>query len=223
MKQKLLVVLSGGMDSTTALAWAINDPSYEVIGCVHFQYGSKHNKIEIVAAHNIADYYKIPITVINLEFINEYFKSDLLKSGGEIPEGHYADESMKKTVVPFRNGIMLSIAAGLTESKGAKGVVLGNHFGDHAIYPDCRVEFIAPMAHAIANGTYERIQLISPFKDIDKTEIARIGAGLKVPFELTWTCYKGEDKHCGKCGSCTERKEAFNLAGVVDPTIYAEV
>ena len=136
------------------------------------------------------------------------------------PEGHYADPTMKKTVVPFRNGIMLSIAAGYAESLGASQVILGNHFGDHAIYPDCRKDFITPMAEAIKHGTYGEIALLSPFCEVDKTEIAKIGASLGVPFELTWSCYKGGDKHCGKCGTCVERIEAFRLAGVIDLTAY---
>ena len=150
----------------------------------------------------------------------ENFKSDLLKTGGDIPEGHYADPSMKKTVVPFRNGIMLSIAAGYAESLDADAIVLGNHFGDHAVYPDCRVDFINPMKEAIEKGTYKGIKLLSPFDTIDKTEIARIGHALNFPFELTYSCYNGEDKHCGKCGTCFERKEAFQLAGIKDPTEY---
>ena len=136
------------------------------------------------------------------------------------PEGHYADPSMSKTVVPFRNGIMLSIAAGYAESLEAEAVILGNHFGDHAIYPDCRVSFIEPMKEAIKQGTYAKIELLSPFASIDKTEIVRIGTKLGVPYELTYSCYKGTEHHCGKCGTCYERKEAFSLANVSDPTIY---
>jgi 7-cyano-7-deazaguanine synthase len=216
---KVLVVLSGGMDSTTALAWAREN--HDVVAAVNFDYGSKHNDAEARAIHKLCKYYgDLNVYFFNLGFMATSFKSDLLKSGGEIPEGHYADESMKRTVVPFRNGIMLSIAAGLAESIGADAVVLGNHFGDHAIYPDCRKDFIKPMAEAIFKGTYKQIGLLSPFCDVDKTEIARIGSKLGVPFELTWTCYKGQKKHCGKCGSCQERKEAFQLSGVPDPTDY---
>jgi 7-cyano-7-deazaguanine synthase len=127
---------------------------------------------------------------------------------------------MKKTVVPFRNGIMLSIAAGLAESIGADMIALGNHAGDHTIYPDCRDSFIGPMKEAIFNGTWAQIELYSPFLKIDKTAIAKIGHLLKVPFEHTYTCYKGGLKHCGKCGSCTERKESFSLGGVQDLTEY---
>jgi 7-cyano-7-deazaguanine synthase len=217
---KAIVVLSGGMDSSTALAWAKAN-GHSVVGAIHFQYGSKHNAKELVAASAIAQHYGAPLTAVDLSFMGNLFKSDLLKSGGPVPEGHYADESMKKTVVPFRNGIMLSVAAGFAESVGAEAVILGNHFGDHAIYPDCRAEFIHHMRRAVYSGTYANIEILSPFCSIDKTAIAGIGADLGVPFELTWTCYKGGDEHCGKCGSCVERREAFQLAGVPDPTVYA--
>lgn len=208
------------MDSTTALAWAKSRPEFEVVGAVNFQYGSKHNGKEFRAAQNVADHYGVQLTYINLPFVADLFKSDLLTSGGDIPDGHYADESMKRTVVPFRNGIMLSIAAGLAESMNAEAVVLGNHFGDHAIYPDCRKDFIEPMKLAIENGTYMQVKLVSPFCTIDKTQVCRLGAHLEVPFALTYSCYKGGDKHCGTCGTCTERKEAFKDSGTPDPTEY---
>jgi 7-cyano-7-deazaguanine synthase len=217
---KALIVLSGGMDSATALAWAINNPDTQVIGALSFWYGSKHNDREWEAAQLVASHYNVPIKRVRLDFIAESFKSDLLLSGDQIPEGHYADPSMKKTVVPFRNGIMLSIAAGYAESVNADAIVLGNHFGDHAIYPDCRVNFIGPMSDAIKQGTYAGIELISPFSRVDKTEIAYLGSVLGVPYALTYSCYKGGVKHCGKCGTCVERKEAFEKSGVSDPTEY---
>jgi 7-cyano-7-deazaguanine synthase len=217
---KAVIVLSGGMDSTTALAWAKNDPRVEVAGVLHFQYGSKHNRQELMAVEKIAEHYAVKLEVVHLADVARLFKSDLLNTGEAVPEGHYADESMKKTVVPFRNGIMLAIAAGYAESIGADMVVLGSHQGDHAIYPDCRVEFIGAMSHAIGLGTYAEIKTATPFQFADKTEIARTGHKLAVPFELTYTCYKGGEKHCGKCGSCTERREAFQLANVPDPTVY---
>lgn len=216
---KVIVILSGGMDSSTALAWALNE-GHQVIGCLSFEYGSKHNDREWESAQKVAAHYNVPIKRASLNFVAESFKSDLLKSGGDIPEGHYADPTMSKTVVPFRNGIMLSIAAGYAESLEAEAVILGNHFGDHAIYPDCRVSFIEPMKEAIKQGTYAKIELLSPFMNIDKTEIVKIGERLNVPYELTYSCYKGEDRHCGKCGTCYERREAFNYAGVEDLTIY---
>ena len=218
---KTLAVLSGGMDSSTALGWAKAQSHLEVIGAVSFWYGSKHNDREWESAQKIAKFYEIPIKRVRLDFVAENFASDLLKTGGDVPEGHYADPSMKRTVVPFRNGIMLAISAGYAESIGASSIILGNHFGDHAIYPDCRKSFIDPMSKAIEEGTYARIKLLSPFCEVDKTEIVRVAAKLKVPLELTYSCYKGQDQHCGKCGTCFERREAFNQAGVVDPTEYA--
>ena len=128
---------------------------------------------------------------------------------------------MKSTVVPFRNGIMLSIAAGFAESRGAEAVVIAAHSGDHAIYPDCRESFMEPMARAIREGTYAQIELLRPFIAVDKTGIVRRGVELGVDFSHTWSCYKGSEIHCGTCGTCVERREAFLLAGVADPTIYA--
>lgn len=217
---KVIVVLSGGMDSTAALGWAKQVGGHEVVGCLSFWYGSKHNDREWESAQNVADHYDVRIQRARLDFVADTFKSDLLKTGGDVPEGHYADPSMKRTVVPFRNGIMLSIAAGYAESVGAEGIVLGNHFGDHAVYPDCRQEFIEPMAKAIEAGTYAKIQVLSPFVKATKTDIAKHGSMWGVPFGLTWSCYKGGRAHCGKCGTCVERIEAFKDAGIKDPTEY---
>jgi 7-cyano-7-deazaguanine synthase len=154
--------------------------------------------------------------------MNELFKSDLLKSGSDIPDGHYAEENMKQTVVPFRNGIMLAIATGYAESIGANGLVIAAHSGDHAIYPDCREPFMLGMAQAMKAGTYAQIELLRPFINEDKASIARRGAELCVDFAKTWSCYKGGDIHCGVCGTCVERREAFMLAGVSDPTVYEQ-
>lgn len=220
---KALVVLSGGMDSAVVLAYVVKIFGPQNIEAITFNYGSKHNEKENKAAVALAQFYKISNHVlVNLPFINELFKSDLLKSGGEIPEGHYEDPSMKRTVVPFRNGIMLAIAAGYAESINAGSLFIGNHAGDHAIYPDCRDQFIIPMKLAIEEGTYARVSLVSPFCDSTKADIARLGHCLGVPFELTYSCYKGEDKHCGKCGTCYERGEAFKISGVSDPTEYID-
>jgi 7-cyano-7-deazaguanine synthase len=218
---KTLIVLSGGMDSTVALAQCLETNNKDNIESITFNYGSKHNERENIAAKKISDFYGIKNKLVYLPFINELFKSDLLLSGGNIPEGHYADPSMKKTVVPFRNGIMLAITAGYAESINANKIILGNHVGDHSIYPDCTKEFTDPMAEAIKNGTYTKVELINPFGKINKTDICRIGYKLNVPFELTWSCYVGGEKHCGKCGTCYERKEAFNDSGVNDVTEYS--
>ena len=217
---KTLVLLSGGMDSVTALYWAARE--HEVAGCVSFDYGSKHNHKEIPMAAWHATQLGVKHDVITLDFVNRLFVSDLLQSGGDIPEGHYEADNMMSTVVPFRNGIMLSIACGLAESRGANALVIAAHSGDHAIYPDCREPFMRSMAHAMKHGTYAHVELLRPFIDCDKTEIVRRGATLGVDFAHTWSCYKGGDIHCGKCGTCVERREAFIEAGVSDPTIYED-
>jgi 7-cyano-7-deazaguanine synthase len=216
--RRTLVLLSGGMDSVTALYWAASQ--HQVIGCVSFDYGSKHNAKEIPMAAWHAKNLGVPHEVITLDFVNRLFSSDLLQSGSEIPEGHYAEESMKRTVVPFRNGIMLSIACGLAESREAEALVIAAHSGDHAIYPDCREPFMQAMADAMKHGTYVGIELLRPFIDCDKTEIVRRGTALGVDYAHTWSCYKGGEVHCGVCGTCVERREAFLLAGVADPTVY---
>lgn len=215
---KVCVLLSGGMDSVAALYVALRD--HDVTACLSFDYGAKHNAREIPFASLHANRHGIDHHVIPLDFIHQKFKSDLLLSGGEIPDGHYAEETMKQTVVPFRNGIMLSIAAGFAESVGAEGLVIAAHSGDHAIYPDCREPFMQAMAAAMGEGTYAKIQLLRPFIAMDKAGIAQCGAGLGVNFSETWSCYKGGEVHCGTCGTCVERREAFLLAGVPDPTLY---
>lgn len=217
---KVLVLLSGGMDSVTALSWA--QVHHEVVGAVSFDYGSKHNHREIaLAAWHCDRLGGLWHDVVPLPFINQMFASDLLKSGGEIPDGHYAEANMVRTVVPFRNGIMLAIACGLAESRGAEGLVIASHAGDHAIYPDCREPFMEGMAMAMREGTYARIELLRPFIDIDKAGIAKLGDSLGVDYGMTWSCYKGGAIHCGTCGTCVERREAFVLAGLPDPTDYA--
>jgi 7-cyano-7-deazaguanine synthase len=217
---KKLVILSGGMDSTVLLASVVKKYGNKNIQTITFNYGSKHNKQENKAAKKISNYYKVKNKLVKLDFIAKEFKSDLLKSGGRIPDGHYASPSMKRTVVPFRNGIMLSIAAGYAESIGAKTIYLGNHAGDHAIYPDCRLNFIKDINNAIINGTYTKIKLKAIFNKKTKTNICKIGHKLKAPLYLTYSCYKGGRKHCGKCGTCFERKEAFRDSKVIDKTKY---
>lgn len=216
---KVVVLLSGGMDSVTALHAALRD--HEVVAGLSFDYGAKHHARELPLAAWHCERQEVPHLIAPLGFVAGEFSSDLLVRGGGIPDGHYEEESMKSTVVPFRNGIMLSIAAGFAESRGAGGVVIAAHSGDHAIYPDCREEFLEPMARAIRAGTYAGIELLRPFVAMDKAAIARLGAGLGVDFSRTWSCYKGGELHCGTCGTCVERREAFQLAGLPDPTLYA--
>lgn len=212
---KLVLILSGGMDSTVLLA-KLKKEGRDIL-TLTFNYGSKHNHRENIAAAAIAKYYGVENRLIKMAFVNELFKSALLQSGGAVPEGHYEDASMKQTVVPFRNGIMLSIAAGFAESIEADAVYYGAHAGDHAIYPDCRSAFVSAMAEAMRLGTYANIALESPFAKMSKRDIGLLGKELGVPFEMTWTCYVGGEKHCGRCGACTERREA--LAGF-DLTVY---
>lgn len=218
---KTLVVLSGGMDSTTLLYKLIAESViYEVTHCVNFNYGSKHNAKEREKARITCQKLGLKLIEIDMDFINQHFKSDLLQSGGEVPEGHYADENMKKTVVPFRNGIMLSIAAGLAESLGMDAVALGNHSGDHAIYFDCRPEFTNAMKEAICKGTLNQIKLVTPFVGIDKAEIVKIGLNIGVLFQDTYSCYVGGEKACGLCGTCMERILSFYANKLIDPIEY---
>ncbi|RYD23875.1 MAG: 7-cyano-7-deazaguanine synthase QueC [Verrucomicrobiaceae bacterium] len=217
---KTCVLLSGGMDSVAAFYEVLG--THEVVACLSFDYGSKHNAKEIPFARLHAERHGVPHHVIPLDFMNTLFKSDLLKSGGDIPDGHYAEETMKQTVVPFRNGIMLAIAAGYAESVEAEGLVIAAHSGDHAIYPDCREPFMHAMGTAMEEGTYAKIKLLRPFIDTDKTGIARRGVELGIDFSETWSCYKGGEFHCGVCGTCVERREAFLLAGLPDPTTYEQ-
>ena len=196
MKDSVIVV-SGGMDSITLLY----DKKEEIALAVTFDYGSKHNAREIAWAKVHCGRLGIRHIVIKLDFMQKYFTSSLLEGGDEIPEGHYADENMKSTVVPFRNGIMLSVAAGIAESNGLKKILIANHGGDHTIYPDCRPEFIGAMDRAIANGTYEDVRIDAPYTNITKADIAKIGKRLGIDYSETWSCYKGGERHCGKCGT----------------------
>jgi 7-cyano-7-deazaguanine synthase len=215
MKDSVIIV-SGGMDSITLLY----DKKEEIALAVTFDYGSNHNAKEITWAKVHCERLKIKHIVIKLDFMHKYFTSSLLEGADAIPEGHYADENMKSTVVPFRNGIMLSIAAGIAESNGLKKVLIANHGGDHTIYPDCRPAFIKAMNEATENGTYVNVSICAPYTNITKADIARIGKRLGIDYSETWSCYKGGEKHCGKCGTCIERKEALALAGIEDKTEY---
>lgn len=211
-----IIVLSGGMDSVTLL----HDYKDRIALAVTFDYGSNHNSRETECAGINCKMLGIEHIVIPLEFIHHYFKSSLLSGADEIPEGNYNEENMKSTVVPFRNGIMLSVACGLAESRGLKHVMLANHSGDHSIYPDCRPEFVSAMSQAMSNGTYDHVDIIAPYTNITKGEIAMIGKRIGLDYSLTYSCYKGGKYHCGRCGTCRERIEAMRFAGIEDPTIY---
>lgn len=216
--QDSIIVLSGGLDSTTMLYEYKDD----IALALSFDYGSNHNARELAFARLHCERLGIPHIIIPLDFIHQYFRSSLLEGANAIPEGNYDDDNMRSTVVPFRNGIMLAIAAGMAETRGLSRIMMANHAGDHAIYPDCRQSFVDAMNQAIMAGTYEGITLFTPYTNLTKADIARHGKALGIDYSETWSCYKGGEKHCGKCGTCTERREALREAGIVDTTEYAD-
>lgn len=228
---KVVMALSGGMDSTTLLGALIDDLTVEEVHCCVFTYGSKHNKYENAAAVDVINYYKritaLPIIphYISLVEVMQGFKSALFKSSErEIPEGHYNEESMRATVVPGRNLIFASIMAGLAESIGADAIALGVHQGDHHIYPDCRTDFIKSLDTTVRMATDGKVRVLCPLLFKDKTTIIQMASNLSliVPYHLTRTCYKDQPISCGKCGSCTERLEAFANNQLEDPILYEE-
>lgn len=204
------------MDSTTLLY----DFRERIGMALSFDYGSKHAHRELPFASLHTERLGIPHIIIPLSFMNEYFRSDLLQSGGAIVGGAYSETNIQSTIVPFRNGIMLSIAAGLAESHDLTDIYIANHFGDHALYPDCRKSFIEPMQAAVHAGTTAGIRLQAPYTDLSKGEIAQIGKRLGLDYSETWSCYEGREHHCGRCSTCLERIEAMQFAGITDPTTY---
>ncbi len=218
VRPKLVMGLSGGMDSSTVLAMLLHD-GFDV-HAFNFTYGSKHNDYEVKSAQLIADHYNIPYDLIDLSEAFSGFKSDLLKTGGDIPEGHYEADNMVSTVVPFRNSIFSMILAGKAESIGAEYIALGVHQGDHHIYPDCRKSYIKLLDNLIFNASEEKIEVLTPVLHTDKIGILQIGHALGVPYELTRTCYKDQEQSCGKCGSCVERLEAFEKNEMEEPIKY---
>ena len=215
MKDSVIVV-SGGMDSITLLY----EKKDEIALGISFDYGSNHNHNELPLAALHCQRLGIAHVVIPLGFMHQYFKSSLLESGASIPDGSYDEDNMKSTVVPFRNGVMLAVAAGIAESNGLTKVLIANHGGDHTIYPDCRPEFIAAMDAAVEAGTFVNVHVVAPYTNISKADIARRGSSVGIDYAETWSCYKGGDVHCGTCGTCVERKEALREAGITDNTKY---
>jgi len=202
--KKGLLIFSGGMDSTTLLY----DYKDSIKLAVSFDYGSKHNEKELSYAKWHANQLDIPHLIIKLDFLKN-FNSSLLKGGVKIPEGHYTNESIKSTVVPFRNGIMLAIAVGIAEDKKMDYVYIANHAGDHVLYPDCRPEFIEYANLAAQKGTYQEVKILSPYNKKNKRQIALIGQKIGIDYSKTYSCYKGGEYHCGKCSTCQERKDAL--------------
>ena len=219
---KLVCLLSGGLDSSTLL-YDLRGGGYKV-HTLSFNYGQRHSK-ELTAAMAVATEAGVPWDVIDLsKGLGSCMRGSALTSKKiQVPEGHYEDATMKATVVPNRNMVFIALATAFAISHGCEGVAIAAHAGDHAVYPDCRGVFLDAMDKALGLCDYESLRLYRPFWQITKAQIVEKGAALKVPFELTWSCYKGGDLHCGKCGTCVERIEAFQLAGVPDPTEYEEV
>lgn len=221
---RYVVIVSGGMDSVT-LAHHLAHEGHE-IDLVSFYYGQRHKR-ELAYAERCAARLGVPQTTIMLDgLVGVLPGSALTDPTVDVPEGHYADETMKATVVPNRNMMMLSVAIAIAVARKADGVATGVHAGDHPIYPDCRPEFIRQM-QAVARVANEGFcvpgfAVIAPFSYLTKTAIAALGDSLAVPWDQTWSCYKGSVRHCGRCGTCVERREAFALAGVTDPTDYEE-
>jgi len=214
---KAVLILSGGLDSTT-LMYDLLNKGIEV-HAISFFYGQKHSK-ELECAHALCDKLGVPHKIIDLEVLNEVAPSALTRSEIEVPEGQYDIDNMKATVVPNRNMVMLALATSYAISIGANYVAYGAHAGDHTIYPDCRPKFVRHMTDAIASCDWSKVELLVPYLYMTKGEIVKVGLSLGVDYSSTWTCYKGGDKACGKCGSCTERLEAFAFANAVDPIEY---
>ncbi len=218
---KTIVVCSGGLDSVI-LAHKVAKER-ELTGLVSFNYGQRHSK-ELGFAGLCAERLGVPHSVIDIPNVGALLSGSALTDNVDVPDGHYAEETMKITVVPNRNAIMLAIAYGIASAQGAEAVAAAIHGGDHFIYPDCRPGFakaFEEMQRHALEGMGD-ISLYTPFIEISKADIAAEGARLNVPFEETWSCYKGGERHCGRCGTCVERREAFHLAGVADPTEYED-
>jgi 7-cyano-7-deazaguanine synthase len=217
---KVVMSLSGGMDSTTMLGRYLS--LKEDVHCVHFQYGSKHNAFELESVYKVVSYYNVPLTIINMHEAFSNMSSHLMATGGDIPEGHYADANMSKTVVPGRNTIFASVLMGIAESVGANKIALGVHLGDHAIYPDCRREYIKALDNLVYLASDRKVEVEAPFQETDKTGICKVGMKIGVPYQLTRTCYKQQEVSCGVCGSCVERLSSFEEAGFADPIDYID-
>lgn len=217
---KTVLIYSGGLDSTVLLYHLLD--AGQTVHALSVDYGQRH-RCELDYAAEICRAVNVPNPLADLSAIQPLIAGSSLTSPEiEVAEGHYTEENMKSTVVPNRNMILLAVATGHALSIGAGQLAYAAHSGDHAIYPDCRNEFADAMAEAIRLCDWSVVELSRPFVDFSKADVVRRGAELGVPFEKTWSCYKGGALHCGRCGTCIERREAFDLAEVADPTVYAE-
>lgn len=217
MSKHVVVIYSGGMDSFTLLHLARKEGHQ--VSALSFNYGQRHVR-ELDAASAVCEALNLSHKVIDIRALNEVMAGSALTSEIDVPEGHYAEASMKSTVVPNRNMILLSLATGYAITVNASEVWYGAHGGDHAIYPDCRPEFVEKMDAVCRIANYEPVAVQAPFLSLDKTEILAQGLEMDLDYAKTWTCYNGRDRACGKCGSCVERLEAFAANGVTDPLPY---
>jgi 7-cyano-7-deazaguanine synthase len=217
MTNKVVVIYSGGMDSFTVLNRALHDG--KEVYALTFDYGQRHVK-EIEYASKVCKSLKVKHKVIDISAINQLLAGSSLTDNIDIPQGHYEADSMKSTVVPNRNMILLSLAVGYAVSVGASQVYYGAHSGDHAIYPDCRPEFVMKMNDVCKIANYESVEIFSPYLTVTKSDILTDGLKMGLSYEQTWTCYNGREKACGKCGACQERLEAFSDNNVTDPLDY---
>jgi len=216
---KIVALASGGLDSTVLL-YSLKREGHS-LASLGINYGQRHKR-ELDCAREINSKLAIEYRVLELPQLNELFGSNSLTDmKAAVPHGHYAEPSMKQTVVPNRNMVMLSLAASWALSRKFEAVAYAAHAGDHTIYPDCREEFARALYKTLALCDWQPLKLLYPFVNLKKFEIVKLGAELQVPFEKTWSCYQGGELHCGRCGTCVERREAFKLASVSDPTIYA--
>ncbi|PWJ91190.1 7-cyano-7-deazaguanine synthase [Mesorhizobium loti] len=216
-----LVICSGGLDSVS-LAHKVATEQ-KLIGLLSFDYGQRHKK-ELGFAAICAKRLGVPHQIVDIRDVGRNLSGSALTDNVDVPDGHYAEDSMRITVVPNRNAIMLAIAFGVAAAQKADAVATAVHGGDHFIYPDCRPAFIDAFQtmqnHALAG--YADIRLYAPYVNMSKADIVTEGAKYATPFEATWSCYKGGARHCGRCGTCVERREAFDLAGITDPTDYED-
>ena len=215
---KIIVVYSGGLDSFTLLNEAIR--SGKDISALSFDYGQKHSK-ELHFVEKFCTQESIDSKIVDISSIKELFQGSSLTDDIDIPKGHYEDDSMKSTVVPNRNMILISLALGYAVTKEAEEVWFGAHAGDHAIYPDCRPEFVEKMDSVARIANYSPIAIKAPYITMSKTEILAIGLNMQLDYGLTWTCYEGKDLACGSCGACHERLESFAANNVIDPIKYS--
>ncbi len=217
MTGKVVVIYSGGMDSFTVLNKALKDG--KEVFALSFDYGQRHVK-ELECASSVCKNLNVRHKVIDISAINQLLAGSSLTDDIDIPEGHYEAENMKSTIVPNRNMILLSLAVGYAVSVGASQVYYGAHSGDHAIYPDCRPEFVKKMNDVCMIANYESVEIFSPYLNVDKTAILTDGLKMGLDYSNTWTCYNGREKACGKCGACQERLEAFRDNNAIDPIEY---